>query len=223
MYEKPWTRSKKQNGLCIYHLWYLPIMLCHSVTGCQPYKLMFGHKVPTVSNVWLMLAKYNYQCFQSKSAWVNKQHELTLAANRRALKNIKQTAKKRALHGGGSTLNISKDNLLILRDHPEGRHKIWDNYKSELFVIVLKHKNPNVYTILPMCWGQVHMVNQQQLIDLGKSSIGDSGDIDPTDSSPKTNLPFTNQRELNRSLLPTNIHNAQGLRLRKVLYYKYQI
>ena len=90
---------------------------------------------------------------------MNEQHEFILAANRCALKNIKQTANKTALHAGGSPLNIPKDNLVLLRDHPEGRHKIQDNYKSELFMVVLKHKDPYVYIIHPLCGGPVHMVN----------------------------------------------------------------
>ena len=56
----------------------------HSVTGYQPYELMFGHKAPTVCNAGLGLAKYNDQYLQSKSAWVNEQHELILAVNRQA-------------------------------------------------------------------------------------------------------------------------------------------
>ena len=90
---------------------------------------------------------------------MNEQHELILAANRWALKNIKQTAKKMVLCVGGSTLDIPEDNLVLLRDHPEGRHKIQDNYKSELFIVVLKHKDPNVYTIHPVCEDLVHTVN----------------------------------------------------------------
>ena len=48
----------------------------HSVTGYQPYKLMFGHKAATVCNALLGLAKYNDQYLQSKSAWVNEQKEV---------------------------------------------------------------------------------------------------------------------------------------------------
>ena len=92
----------------------------HSVTGYQPYHLIFCHKATTVCNIWLRLAKYNDQYSQSKSTWVNEQHELILAANRWALKNIKQTARKTVLHVGGSPLIIPKDNLVLLRDHPEG-------------------------------------------------------------------------------------------------------
>ena len=96
----------------------------HSVTGYQPYELMFGCKAQTVCNTWLGPAQYNDQYLQSKSTWMNEQHELILAANRQALKNIKQTANKTMLHVGGSPLDIPKDNLDLLRDHPEGRHKI---------------------------------------------------------------------------------------------------
>ena len=71
--------------------------------------------------------KYNDQYSQGKSAWVNEQHEPILVVNRWALKNIKQTAKKTVLHVGGSPLNIPKDNLVLLRNHPGGRHKIQDS------------------------------------------------------------------------------------------------
>ena len=91
---------------------------------------MFGHKALTVCDTWLGLIKYNDQYLHSNIAWVNEQHELILAANRWALKNIKQTARKTALCVGGSTIDIPKDNLVLLRDHPEGRHKIQNNYKS---------------------------------------------------------------------------------------------
>ena len=88
-------------------------------------------------------------------------------------------------------LLISQKNLVLLMDHSEGRCKIQDNYKSELFMVVSKHKDPTVYTILPLCGSLVHMDNQQQLFDIKKSSPGDGGDTDPTDSSaPKTSSPF---------------------------------
>ena len=90
---------------------------------------------------------------------MNKQHELILAANRQALINIKQTTNKTVFHVGGSPFDIPTDNLVLLRDHPEGKHKIQDNYKSELFMIVLKHRDPNVYIFHPLCGGPVCMVN----------------------------------------------------------------
>ena len=64
------------------------------------------------------------------------------------------------LIAGGSPLKIPKDNLVLFRDHPEGRCKIQVNYKSELFMIDLKHKDPNVYIIHPLCGGLLCTVNQ---------------------------------------------------------------
>ena len=41
--------------------------------------------------------------------------------------------------------------------------------KSELFVVELKHQDPNVYKIKPLCGkGPMHTVNQQQLYNLQK-------------------------------------------------------
>ena len=148
------TLDKEQKANWLLHLSSLVFAynaMPHSVTEYQPYELMLGHKAPTVCDNWLGLAQYNDQYSQSKSTWVNEQHGLILAANRWALRNIKQTANKTALHIGRSPLDIPKDNLVLLRDHPEGRCKIQDNYKSELFMIVSKHKDPNVYIICPLC------------------------------------------------------------------------
>ena len=79
------TLDKEQKANCPLHLSSLVFAynaMPHSVTGYQPYKLMFGHKAPTACDVWLGLAQYNDQYLQSKSVWVNEQHELILAANR---------------------------------------------------------------------------------------------------------------------------------------------
>ena len=199
--------------------------MLHSVTGYQPYELMFGHKASTICDAWFRLAQYNDQYSQSKSTWENEQHELILAANRWALKNIKQTANKTAFHAGGSPLEIPKDNLVLLRHHPEGRHKIQDSYKSDLFMAVLKPKDPNVYIIHPLCGGPVHTVNRQQLFDLKKSSLGDNGDLDPqptNSSSPKTNLPFFQLKKMKPETFPMSIHMAPGQKPRFNLFVKHQ-
>ena len=92
----------------------------HSTTGYQPYELMFGHKAPTICNVWLRLADYDDNYLQSKFEWVNQQHELILVANRHALKRIKQSAEKSVSWAGGKDLKIPIGNLVLLHGHPEG-------------------------------------------------------------------------------------------------------
>ena len=70
-----------------------------------------------------------------------------MSANRQALQYIKQSTKKSQIRTGGKSCQIPIGNLVLLRDHPKGCNKIQDNYKSELFVIVDHHKDPNVYII----------------------------------------------------------------------------
>ena len=70
-----------------------------------------------------------------------------MSANRWALKHIKQSAKESQIRTGGNSLQIPVGNLVLLRDHPEGCNKIQDNYKSEPFVVIEHHKDPNVYVI----------------------------------------------------------------------------
>ena len=122
---------------------------------------MFGHKAPIICNAWLRLADYNVNYLQSKCEWVNQQHEFILAANRHALKRIKQSAEKLVSQAGVKDLEILIGNLVLLHDHPEGWNKIQDHYKSELFVMESKHQDLNVYMIKPLCGkGPMHMVYQ---------------------------------------------------------------
>ena len=148
--------------------------MLQSTCRCQPYELMFGWKTPSICHVWFGMAHYNDNYIQSKCEWVNQQHVLILAANRHALKKVKQSVEKSVFQAGGKTLDVPIGNLALLHDHPEGQNKIHDNYDSEVFVMESKHQGPNVYTIKPLNGkGPMHMVNQQQLFDLQKSQ-GDS-------------------------------------------------
>ena len=42
-----------------------------SITGYEPYKLMFGHKTPAVCGAWLGLVHYNDQASTNKCMWLN--------------------------------------------------------------------------------------------------------------------------------------------------------
>ena len=147
----------------------------HSVTGYQPYELMFGQKAPAICDAWLGLAQYNDQASSNKCAWLNEQHELLMCVNRQALKHIKQSAKKSQIRTGGKSLQIPIGNLVLLRDHPEGHNKIQDNYKSEPFVIIDHHKDPNVYIIQPLDKkGPKKVVNKMTVVRPEKISRGSS-------------------------------------------------
>ena len=134
--------SKEQKGNW---LLYLPSLIFaysatqHSMTGYQPYKLIFGCKATTISEVWLGLANCYYNYLKSKCEWVNQQHELIHAANRHALKRIKLSAENQS-----PGHDIPVGNLVLLYDHSEGQNKIQDNYKSKQFVMELKHWDHNV-------------------------------------------------------------------------------
>ena len=156
--------SKEQKDNWPLHLPFLVFAynaMPHRTTGYQPYELMCGCKAPTICDVWLRLADYNDNYLHSKCDWVNQQHELILAANRHALKRIKQSVEKSVSQAGGKVLEIPIGNLVLLCDHPEGQNKIQEHYKSELFVVDLKHQAPNVYNVKPLYGkGPVCTVNQ---------------------------------------------------------------
>ena len=91
-----------------------------------------------------------------------------VTGKRRALKQIKASVKKNHDRVGGKDLLILEGNVVLLKDHPEGRKKIQDVNKSTLFVITGLHENPNAYYIKPIDGkGSVKLVNRRQLHDLG--------------------------------------------------------
>ena len=64
-------------------------------------------------------------------------------------------------------------NHVLLCDHPEGRNKIQDRYKTDVYVVVGHHQEePNVYYIQLLNNskpGQPKVVNRHQLFDLKRS------------------------------------------------------
>ena len=132
----------------------------HSTTGYQPYELMFGRKAPAPCDNWLGLRQYNDDKSISKVIWVDKQFEKIVQANKRALKSIQARAKVNERSSGNKDFDIPIGNLVLLRDHPEGRNKIQDNYKPDLFEVTGKHSNPNAFFVKPLDGkGPVKQVN----------------------------------------------------------------
>ena len=92
----------------------------HSMTGYQPYELMFGHKAPMLCNNWLGLRNYKPADFKSKTAWLNEQLNALLYANKQALKGIHKSTKHNRDHNSGKDITIPVGNHVLLCDHPEG-------------------------------------------------------------------------------------------------------
>ena len=154
----------------------------HSTTGYQPYELMFGHKAPMPCDNWLGLKNYQLDSFKSKTAWLNEQLNAMLYANKQALKGIHKTTKHNKDRTSGKDITIPVGNHVLLCDHPEGCNKIQDRYKSEIYVVVGHHQEPNVYYIQLLNSSkpsQPKVVNWHQLFDLKRSepsSASPSGD-----------------------------------------------
>ena len=79
--------------------------MLYSLMGYQPFKLIFGNRAPTFFDVWLRLASFNDNYLQSKHAWVNKQHEIILAA-KAYIKACKAECVKTVFCVGCSALEI---------------------------------------------------------------------------------------------------------------------
>ena len=140
------------------------------------------HKAPIPCDNWLGLNNYKPDSFKSKTIWLNKQLNAMIHANKQALKLINKSTQCNKECTGGKDLMIPIRNHVLLHDHPEGRNKIQNRYKSNIYVIVGDHEEPNVYYIHLLNAdkkGLLKVVNQCQLFDLncsGPPSITNSFD-----------------------------------------------
>ena len=119
----------------------------HASTGFQPFELMFRCNPPTPCDNWLRLDNYKPNSFKSKTIWLNQQLNAMLHARKQALKLINKSMKCNKDHTSGKELTIQVGNNVLLRDHPEGWNKIHNRYKSDIYVIVGHHEEPNIYYI----------------------------------------------------------------------------
>ena len=98
---------------------------------------------------------------------------------------VRQSTKHSKAHTSGKELLIAVGNHVLLHDHPEGRNKIQDKYKSDIYVFVGHHQEPKVYYIQLL--SQDHkskpkVVNRHQLYDLNQSiSPSASQDLESRD------------------------------------------
>ena len=217
-------RVYKQDG-AKYHQLILPIEfraqameLLHDQEGHQPYQLMFGCKAQTPCNNWLGLSQYNCSQSVSKDSWVQQQYELVWAANQWALRSIQQSTQKSAGRLNQKSLEILEGNLVLLQDHPKGRNKIQDRYKSEKFVVVGKCPEPNVYHIKPVNGnGPEWTVNQHQLHDLGETQ-NDGGLTSPQKDHDGVQVPSFNPKPMTSKTPPISHQYATHLKGRPPMH-----
>ena len=120
---------------------------------------MFGRRAPAPCDNWLGLRAYN----DDKSIT-----HIDTNTNKHAQKNIKATNAKNRKAAGGKDLVIPVRNLVLLRNHPEGRNKIQDNNKDQIYIVTGHHDNRNAYFVKPLgskC--QPKQVNRREMFDLG--------------------------------------------------------
>ena len=193
----------------------------HASTGFQPYKLMFGRKAPMPCDDWLGLAQYKSNSFKSKTVWLKQQIDAMMHANKQALKYIQKTNKHNQSQTLGKELVIPIGNHVLLRDHPEGRNKIQNRFKSDVYVVVGHHEEPNVYYIRLLSADkdtQPKVVNRHQLFDLKRSmppsinrnSVDDLATVPSfLHNNKKSNLGLSSNVDLNLDS-SINLDSAKG-------------
>ena len=161
---------------------------------------MFGHKTPMPCDNCLGLDNYKPESFKSKTVWLNQQLNAMLHTNKQALKLIEKSTNCNKDCTGSKELTIPIGNHVLLHDHPEGHNKIQDRYKSNIYVMVGHHKEPNVYYIqlLDMSQqGPPKVVNQHQLYNLNHSGPPSVADKSQEDDDPAVISSFLHPKEKN--------------------------
>ena len=95
-----------------------------------------------------------------------------ISANKHTLKLIDKTTQCSKSCTSRKELLIPVGNHVLLHDHPEGRNKIQDKYKSDVYVVVSHHKELNVYYVQLLnqdCKSKPKVANCHQLYDLIQS------------------------------------------------------
>ena len=134
-------------------------------------------------------------------------------ANRRALRCIQASTKKSADRVGGKDLHIPVGNLVLLRDHPEGRNKIQDHYKTDPYVVTRLHSDPNVYYIKPVNGkGVPKKVNRRQLFDLKRSLVEEEGKTSTPEPDSETvpPAPAYQPKGMRSKPLPSHPYNTRS-------------
>ena len=68
-------------------------------------------------------------------------------ANNQALKFIHKSNQRNKSQTAGKELVIPIGNQVLLCDNLEGRNKIQNRFKSDIYIVVVHHDEPNVYYI----------------------------------------------------------------------------
>ena len=132
------------------------------------------------------------------------------------MKNIKAAAAKNKRTTGGSDIDIPPGNLVLLRDHPEGRNKIQDHYKSDLFQVIKRGERPNNFWIKPIgSSGHPKEVNHWQLFDISimeEGLVGRKEEEDQEKDEAEPAIPMYNPQLAKSS--PVRLGPAYDLRPR---------
>ena len=169
-----WTKSRSLIGLFICLHWSMLTMLHLTVLqGFNHMSSCLGVRLQCLAIISLGSGITRQSGLKSKTAWLSQQLNALVSTNKQALKLIHKTTQCNKAHVSRKQLLIPVGNHVLLQDHPKGRNKIQDRYKSDVYIVIGHHHEPNMYYVQLLnkdCKGHPKVVNHHQIYDLNRSS-----------------------------------------------------
>ena len=168
----------------------------HSVTGIEPYTLMFGRRpqIPLDHLISNLPNDYSVDYVSNQSTFLKRVYDIVKQRLEKAASTRKQCYDSKAHL---PSLDIGS-RVLLQKTGFKDRHKLEDHYNSDPYVVLRRNDSGELYEIRPALGGQSRWVNAKMIIPdpRGISDICDDSDFD---SIPLIELPESSDSEASDS------------------------
>ena len=168
----------------------------HSVTGIEPYTLMFGRRpqIPLDHLISNLPNDYSVDYVSNQSTFLKRVYDIVKQRLEKAASIRKQRYDSKAHL---PSLDIGS-RVLLQKTGFKDRHKLEDHYNSDPYVVLRRNDSGELYEIRPALGGQSRWVNAKMIIPdpRGISDVCDDSDFD---SVPLIELPESSDSEASDS------------------------
>ncbi|KAL2085064.1 hypothetical protein ACEWY4_020582 [Coilia grayii] len=175
----------------------------HQTTGHSPYFLMFGQH-PRLPMDFLLGNNGTSQEHDSVEEWIQK-HQQSVQLTQEHVRQRATDQARRRNEGHNDRVNdagFQEGQLVLLRNHPQGRNKIQDHWHADMFQVL--HRAGTVYTVAPVGGGLCRQVHRTELRAVPEG-------WQPVTDEPARPVTPTSGEHVRRDPTPTDVDPAGGV------------